>query len=58
MNDLISRQAAIEALRELFKKSPTTAIRAMGAIKQLPPVLNEPEQGKKLKGPKKNVSTD
>ena len=36
MSDLISRQAAIDALREEFKKSPTTAIRAMSAIKILP----------------------
>ena len=35
-SDYISRQEAIDALREELKKSPTTAIRAMSAIKILP----------------------
>lgn len=34
--DLIDRQAAIDALRETFKRIPTTAIRAMDVIKHLP----------------------
>lgn len=44
-NDCISRQAAIEALREGFKKSPTTAIRAMSTIKILPSAQPERKRG-------------
>ena len=40
--DTISRQAAIDALRQQFKKSPTTAIRAMNTIEELPSA--HPEQ--------------
>lgn len=36
MSDLIDRQAVIEALRETFKRNPTTAIRAMETIRALP----------------------
>lgn len=36
MHDLISRQAANDALRDEFKRTPTTAIRAMEALKSLP----------------------
>ena len=36
MDDLISRQAAIETARENGKKIPTLAIRTMEAIKSLP----------------------
>ena len=39
--DLISRRAAINALRDEFKRIPTTAIRAMYVVKHLPPA--EPE---------------
>ena len=34
-DDLISRHDAIDALRQQFKKSPTTAIRAMNTIEEL-----------------------
>ena len=43
--DTIYRQAAIEALREEFKRTPTTAIRAMHRIEQLPPAQPEPIWG-------------
>lgn len=36
MDDTISRKAAIDALRDEFKRTPTTAIRAMEALKSLP----------------------
>lgn len=36
MDDLISRQAAIEELMEHFKRVPTTAIRAKKVIEELP----------------------
>ena len=36
MSDYIERQAAIDAVRETFKRIPTTAIRAMDTIKALP----------------------
>lgn len=35
-SNCISRQAAIDALRDEFKRTPTTAIRAMGVISELP----------------------
>ena len=41
-DDLISRQAAIDALREEFKRVPTSAIRAMQAVENLPSA--QPEQ--------------
>ena len=41
MDDLISRQDAISALCDKFKRTPTNAIRAMDAIKQLPPAQLE-----------------
>ena len=37
MSDYIERQAVIDAVRETFKRIPTTAIRAMDTIKALPP---------------------
>ena len=42
MNDLISRQMALDALREVFKRVPTNAIRAMDAIEQVPSAQPEP----------------
>lgn len=36
VEDTISRKAAIEAVRETFKRNPTTAIRAMETIRALP----------------------
>lgn len=36
MDRLISQQAAIDAIRNEFKKSPTTAIRTMEVLKGLP----------------------
>ena len=36
-DDLIDRQMAVEAVRDLFKRIPTRAIRAMHAIRSLPP---------------------
>lgn len=36
MDDTISRKAAIDALRDEFKRTPTTAIRAMEALNSLP----------------------
>lgn len=41
-NDSISRQAAIDALREEFKRVPTTAIRAKNVIEGLSSA--QPEQ--------------
>jgi len=35
-SETIYRQAAIDALRDKFKRTPTNAIRAMDAVKQLP----------------------
>jgi hypothetical protein len=46
MDDQISRQAAIDALRDKFKRTPTNAIRAMDAVKQLPPAEPERKKGK------------
>lgn len=42
--DCISREAAIEALRDEFKRTPTNAIRAMDTIKNLPSAQSEPEE--------------
>lgn len=42
MNDPIERQEAIDAIRNEFKKSPTTAIRAMEVLKGLPPAQPSP----------------
>ena len=36
-DDLIDRQMAVEAVRDLFKRIPTRAIRAMHVIRSLPP---------------------
>lgn len=41
MSDLISRQAAIDALINYFKKSPTIAIRARGVVEELPSAQQE-----------------
>lgn len=38
MDDLISRQAAIEAMMDLFKRVPTNAIRAKDKLEELPSV--------------------
>lgn len=50
MNDSISRQAAIDALINHFKKSPTTAIRARGVVEELPPAEPEQQHGRVFKG--------
>ena len=50
MSDLISRQAAIEALRDEFKRTPTNAIRAMDTIKNLPSAQPELETVKCIIG--------
>lgn len=42
INDCISRKAAIDALIEGFKRSPTVAIRAKDMIEQLPSAQPEP----------------
>ena len=47
--DLISRQTAIDALRQQFKKSPTTAIRAMNTIEELPSAQPERKRGEWIK---------
>ena len=41
MDDLISRQAAIDAAMECGKKIPTYAIRVKKTIKELPPAQPE-----------------
>lgn len=45
--DSISRQMAIDALMDEFKRVPTTAIRAKNRIEQLPPA--SPKKGKWIK---------
>ncbi|HAE24233.1 MAG TPA: hypothetical protein DCG33_02735 [Prevotellaceae bacterium] len=42
MDDLISRQAAIEAVRNILKRVPTNAIRCVNVIRDLPSA--QPEQ--------------
>ena len=37
MDEYISKQDAVDAVRETFKRIPTTAIRAMDTIKSLEP---------------------
>lgn len=44
INDCISREAAIDALIEGFRRSPTVAIRAKDMIEQLPSAQPEPSQ--------------
>lgn len=44
-NDTISRQMAIDALINHFKKSPTTAIRARGVVEELPSATPETCEG-------------
>lgn len=41
-NDLIDRQAAKDVVRDVLKRNPTMAIRAMNAIERLPSA--QPEQ--------------
>ena len=45
-NDCISREAAIDALVEGFKRIPTLAIRAKDMIEQLPSAQPERKKGK------------
>lgn len=41
-NDLVERQAAKDVVRDVLKRNPTMAIRAMNAIERLPSAQTEP----------------
>lgn len=48
VGDMVYRQAAIDALRDEFKRTPTTAIRAMDVIGRLPSAQQERKRGHKI----------
>lgn len=49
MNDLISRQAAINAVMDEFKRVPTTAIRAKTRLESLPAAQPQRMRGRWIK---------